>query len=102
MPQKAESSRPVLTKRHYQKLIRHQILCRQDASPYSHDCFEHIGQDDHKGQRPAEGAVEVGQPGIAAAMGTHIVPQDILGDDDRPVEAAAEVGDHCDQQGRKQ
>ena len=28
--------------------------------------------------------------------------QDILGDDDRPVEAAAEVGDHCDQQGRKQ
>ena len=100
--QKAESSRPVLTKRHYQKLIRHQILCRQDANPYSHDCFEHIGQDNHKGQRPAEGAVEVGQPGIAAAMGTHIVPQDILGDDDRPVEAAAEVGDHCDQQGRKQ
>ena len=102
VPQKAESSRPVLTKRHYQKLIRHQILCRQDANPYSHDCFEHIGQDNHKGQRPAEGAVEVGQPGIAAAMGTHIVPQDILGDDDRPVEAAAEVGDHCDQQGRKQ
>ena len=68
VPQKAESSRPVLTKRHYQKLIRHQILCRQDANPYSHDCFEHIGQDNHKGQRPAEGAVEVGQPGIAAAM----------------------------------
>ena len=40
--------------------------------------------------------------GSAAAVGAHIVPQDILGDDDRPVEAAAEVGDHCDQQGRKQ
>ena len=66
-----------------------------------HHRLEHIAQDDHKGERAAEGAVEVGEARVPAAVVAHIVPQDILGDDHRPVEAAAEVGDRRCHQGRE-
>ena len=59
-----------------------------------HNRLQHVAQDHHKGQRPAEGAEEIGQAGVAAAVVPHIIPQDILGDDDRPVETAAKVGEY--------
>ena len=64
------------------------------ADQQRHNCFQHVAQDHHKGQRPAEGAEEIGQAGVAAAVVPHVIPQNILGDDDRPVETAAKVGEY--------
>ena len=68
------------------------ILDSQHTHPDGHNSLKHIGQDDHKGQWAPEGAEKVGQARVAAAMSADIIPQDILGDNNRPVEAAAKVG----------
>ena len=62
------------------------------AQQDSRDCFQHIAGDDPQGKRPAEGAVEIGQSRVAAAVAADVVVQNIFGYDDGPVEAAAEVG----------
>ena len=62
------------------------------AESHGHYRFQHVRQNDHSGQRAAEGPVEVGQPRVAAAVAAHIIPQDILGNDDRSIKAAAEIG----------
>ena len=64
------------------------------ADQQRHDRLQYVAQNHHKGQRSAEGAEEIGQAGVAAAVVPHVIPQDILGDDDRPVEAAAKVGEY--------
>ena len=64
------------------------------ADQQRHDRLQHVAQNHHEGQRPAEGAEKVGQPRVAAAVVAHIVAQNVLGDDDCTVEAAAEIGNH--------
>ena len=88
MPQQAKEPGPVLGQRHRFG------GCVDDVcgEPHRQHRLEHISQDHYCGQRPAKGAVEVSQPRVAAAMIAHIVPQNILGYDDCPIEAAAEVG----------
>ena len=102
MTQQAEQRCPVLEQDHVkschlriQRHIRHHARVKSAADfrgdQNGHHCLEHIAQDHHQGQGAAEGAVKIGQSRIPAAVGTDIIPQDILGDDDRAVEAAAEV-----------
>ena len=50
--------------------------------------LQNIAENHHEGQPAAEGPVEVRQPGVAAAVVPHVVPEDILGHDDCAVEAA--------------
>ena len=61
------------------------------ADEQGHHGLEHIRQNHHEGQRPAEGPVKIRQARVAAAVGAHVVPQGILRDDHGPVKAAAEV-----------
>ena len=101
MAQQAEQTRPVFGEG---VPIRNGKVCGDEdriaaehqplADQQRHDRFQHVAQDHHKGQRPAEGAEEIGQAGVAAAVVPHVIPQDILGDDDRPVETAAKVGEY--------
>ena len=107
MAQQAEGACPVLAVCHHNGLLVPKAAVpvprHQDTHPHGHDGLEHIGENDRKGQRAAEGAVKIGQAGIAAAVGAHVIPQDILGHDHGAVEAAAEVGCHRhDHQGQEQ
>ena len=102
MSNQAEGTRPVLAQnRAHPATCDHPDNCRSD--PHSHNGLQHIGENDHQGQRAAEGSVEIGQACVAAAVLTDVVPQDILGDDDRAVEAAAEIGcyRHCQEYPRE-
>ena len=54
-----------------------QVLCDQDGR----HGLEHVAQDHHEGQKAAEGAVEIGEARVAAAVIAHVVPQDVLGDE---------------------
>ena len=49
----------------------------------------------------AKGAVKIGQAGISAAVLAHVIPQDILGDDNRSVKTATEIGDCRNRSHRK-
>ena len=102
MPQQAEQAAPILEEHQDHGLILQgsggqETGIEHSAQPQGDqngdNGLQHVGEDDHKGQRPAKGAEKVGQPRVAAAVGAHVIPQDILGDDHRPVEAAAEIGD---------
>ena len=90
MPQQAERTRPIFHQR-----IRGHIAQQKQSDLHRRHHFQHIGEDNCQRQGAAEGAVKIGQSGVAAAVGAHIVPQDVFGDDHRPVEAAAEIGYSC-------
>ena len=106
MAQQAEKRRPILAQDGPVDVVAATVhpdaAEKPGAQQHSHHCLEHVAQNDDEGQRPAEGAVKVGQPRVAAAMGAHIVPQNVFGHDDRPVEAAAEICAHGGQQHQDQ
>ena len=106
MPQQAEQPRPVLRQGGGGGLgcpaaNGQQLAGEPHPHQHRHHRFEHVGEDHHEGEGAAEGAVKVGQPRVAAAVAPDIIPENVLGDDHRPVEAAAEVGDHCRHHGRQ-
>ena len=90
MPQKAKGGRPILGEHHG----TYHPLGKQDRQHR----LQYIDQNNPKGPSSAEGTEKVGQPGIAAAMGPHIVVKDILGDNDRSIGAAQQVSHHRRQQ----
>ena len=101
MPQHTEESGPVFAQNHPDRRpMPHSGA--QEPGPHQHrrHGLHHVQQNDHQGQRSAEGAVEIGEACVSAAVGAHVVAQDILGDDDGPVKAAAEIGDYR-RQGRE-
>ena len=81
MAQQAEQPRPVFGEG---VPIRNGKVCGDEdriaaehqplADQQRHDRFQHVAQDHHKGQRPAEGAEEIGQAGVAAAVVPHVIP----------------------------
>ena len=101
MAQQAEETGPVPGQNNAGKAVaHHDHLGDPHTKQNGHDGFEHVGEDDHQGQGTAEGAVEVGQARVAAAVIANVIPQDILGDNDRSVKAAAEIGHHGYQRGK--
>ena len=91
--QQTEQARPILRQGKADGLAAHHNDWggNQLAEGDSGHSFEHVAQNHHKGEGTAKCAIEVGEPRVAAAVGTHIIVENVLGDDHRSVEAAAEI-----------
>ena len=93
VPQKAESSCPAKCHDHFAARM---------PTLYSHDCFEHIGQDNHKlsaRRRLVEVETSPALPLRVRTSSRRIYFGDYM---TAPLEAAEKQHFHCDQQGRKQ
>ena len=90
MAQQAEEPGPVFPQDWSHPAARH----RTDDQRSDHngeDRLDNVTENDHKGQSSSKHPVEIGQAGIAAAVVADIIVQNILGDDNRTVEAPQEV-----------
>ena len=69
-----------------------QVVQHTAADQSGDDGFTHVGGDDQEGIFGAVDAVEVCETGVAAAVLTHVIPYDEMGNHDGAVDAAQKIG----------